>query len=563
VGLVAETVNPETLESEFETALDRTLAGGGDPLEAVEEVRDEFMLAWDDDGGGGLAAALEYEIPADGNYRLVVAGALSTLGGQTFGNSQLLIGLDAPQVLSGEAEPTADTIAVLDVEATPPGVGVQELTGTLTPEKTSTLVTLHDFRPGDTLYAYVEANSDKLRPTLVLKNFAQKPIRSANLDGKDTRGKLQYTFPREGRNYQLEIAACCEEEQVTIGDYRLLVGVNTPEVLTGIAAVEGRAVVREPIEVKIGVRMEQIVEMDQQAEFFTAVASLQLEWTDPALAFNPETCHCDFLTFSGNDFNQYVAETKARWPEFTIQNQQGNRWTQNRDVVLFADGRAIYFERFTTNFQVDFDFRQFPFDDEEFVIRVDSLFPDEFYVYDELAEFSQISSGHGEDEFILEEFETSLTREPASNGSGASRFTFTVSGPRHLGYYIFRIFVPILLIIVVSWITFFLKDYGRRIEIASANLLLFIALSFSLADNYPRLGYLTFLDAIMAIMFVVNALVVVYNVWLKRLEMNEKADLAERIDNVLDWAYPLIYIVAFGMVILLYFGVSPNITPPA
>jgi hypothetical protein len=120
VGLVAETVNPETLESEFETALDRTLAGGGDPLEAVEEVRDEFMLAWDDDGGGGLAAALEYEIPADGNYRLVVAGALSTLGGQTFGNSQLLIGLDAPQVLSGEAEPTADTIAVLDVEATPP-----------------------------------------------------------------------------------------------------------------------------------------------------------------------------------------------------------------------------------------------------------------------------------------------------------------------------------------------------------------------------------------------------------------------------------------------------------
>jgi hypothetical protein len=486
VGVVDETVNPETLEAEFETALDRTLAEGIDPLEAVETVRDEFMLAWDDDGGGGLSAALEYEIPADGDYRLVVAGALSILGGQTFGDSQLLIGLDAPQVLRGEAEPTNDTIAVRDVEATPAGVAVQELTGSLTPEKTSSIITLHDFRPGDTLYAYVEANSDKLRPTMILRNFAQKPIRSANLDGQDTRGKLQYTFPGEARNYQLEIIGCCEADQRTTGDYRLLVGVNQPEVLTGIAAVEGRAVVREPIEVKIGLKLEQIVEMDQQAEFFTAVASLQLEWTDPALAFNPESCHCNFLTFSGNEFNQYVAEAKARWPDFTIQNQQGNRWTQNRDVVLFADGRTIYFERFTTNFQVDFDFRKFPFDSEEFVVRVDSLFPEEFYVYGELAEFSQISSGHGEDEFILEEFETSLSREQANDGTASSRFTFTVSGPRHLSYYIFRIFVPILLIIIVSWITFFLRDYGRRIEIAGANLLLFIALSFSLADNYPR-----------------------------------------------------------------------------
>jgi cytosine/uracil/thiamine/allantoin permease len=45
--------------------------------------------------------------------------------------------------------------------------------------------------------------------------------------------------------------------------------------------------------------------------------------------------------------------------------------------------------------------------------------------------------------------------------------------------------------------------------------------------------------------------------------MNEKADLAERIDNILDWAYPLIYVVAFGVVIWLYFGVPTDIAPPA
>ena len=85
-------------------------------------------------------------------------------------------------------------------------------------------------------------------------------------------------------------------------------------------------------------------------------------------------------------------------------------------------------------------------------------------------------------------------------------------------YYVFRIFIPILLIIRISYITFFLKDFTRRIEVATGNVLLFIAFSWSLAEDYPRMGYLTFVDVIMAITFMVNALVVIYNVYLKWLE---------------------------------------------
>ena len=43
----------------------------------------------------------------------------------------------------------------------------------------------------------------------------------------------------------------------------------------------------------------------------------------------------------------------------------------------------------------------------------------------------------------------------------------------------------------------------------------------------------------MLVMFVTNALVVVYNVWLKRMEMNGQAVLADRVDSVLDWVYPI------------------------
>jgi hypothetical protein len=544
--------HPDVLEADFEAALDAAILGGEDPLETIDQVRDQHALAWDDDSGGGLSAALEYEIPQDGDYRLVTGGAISVGGMPTAGDYRMLVGLDAPEVLEGEAFPTGDTIAILNADATPPGIGVQELTGNLSQEKQSTFLELHDFKEGDTLYVYLEATSGDLAPTLVLANFANKPLRTNNFDGKRSQASLEYTFPTDSRNYLLEIGSCCESSNLTYGDYRLLLGVNAPEVLTGQALTEGRLVAREPIDVGIGLVLEQIIEVNQQSEFFTTVANLQMEWTDPALAFNPEDCNCDFKVYSEEKFQDFLSTINSKWPDFTFRNQQGNRWTQNRNVVLFHDGKAVYTERFTTDFQVDFDFRQFPFDTQEFLIHIDSIFPEEFYRYFNLEQVSSVSTDTGEDEFILQDLSVDISNTSTSNGI-VSSYIFSFEAPRHLSYYIFQIFVPILLIVLISWVTFFLKNYTHRIEVASANLLLFIAFSFSLADNYPRLGYLTFMDAVMAIMFIINALVIIYNVWLRRLEMNDKVEMVERIDDVFDWVYPLIYVVLMIGLVIWFF----------
>jgi hypothetical protein len=544
--------HPDVLEANFEGGLESAMLAGEDPLEAIDQVRDMHALAWDDDSGGGLSAALEFDIPEDGDYRLIISGALSVNSRPTAGDYRMLVGLDAPEVLEGEAFPTGDTIAILDVEATPPNIGVQEFSGSLGSEKPATFLELYDFKGGDTLYVFIESTSGDLAPTLELANFANKPLRSSNLDGKLSQASLDYTFPTDSRNYVLKIGSCCEETSFTEGDYRLLLGVNAPEVLSGGASTEGREIARPPLDVGIGLELEQIIEVNQQSEFFTAVANLQMEWIDTTLAFNPEDCNCDFKVYSEEKFQDFLSTTNSKWPDFTFRNQQGNRWTQNRNVILFHDGKAIYSERFTTDFQVDFDFRQFPFDTQEFLIRIDSIFPEEFFVYSNLEHISSVSSDTGEDEFILEDLSVDISKTSTSNGI-VSSYIFSFEAPRHLSYYIFRIFVPILLIVMISWVIFFLKNYTHRIEVASANLLLFIAFSFSLAENYPRLGYLTFLDAVMAIMFIINALVIVYNVWLRRLEMNDKVDMLERVDDVLDWVYPLIYIVLLIALVIWFF----------
>jgi hypothetical protein len=180
------------------------------------------------------------------------------------------------------------------------------------------------------------------------------------------------------------------------------------------------------------------------------------------------------------------------------------------------------------------------------------LFPENQYVFVPLENFSEIDPLNGEDEFILTTFDTQVSSETSSRLVPTSRFTFHFSAPRHLSYYIFRLFVPILLIITVSYVTFFLKDYTRRIEIATGNLLLFIAFSFSLGENYPRMGYLTFMDAVMAITFIINTIVVVMNVYFKWLEQKGEREKADRLETPMNYIYPLAYLISFGATALIF-----------
>ena len=178
---------------------------------------------------------------------------------------------------------------------------------------------------------------------------------------------------------------------------------------------------------------------------------------------------------------------------------------QSRAAAIWPDGRARYGESFTLTYQADFDFRKFPFDTQLFPIYLDLLLPADTYTVSDLPGFSGINPEHGEDEFIITDFTTtSETVTGRVTDLPVSRYSFTFEAPRHQDYYVLQVFVPILLIILISWFTFFLGDYGRRIEASAANTLLFIAFSFSLSDNYPRLGYITFLDAVMAVSFAFN-----------------------------------------------------------
>jgi hypothetical protein len=521
------------------------------PLLDLPALRDKFALAWDDDSGPGYSAALKFTIPADGDYFLLASSSLSAAGRQTSGSYRLLVGLDAPDVLVGTATPTGAVIAVQDQTALQSQL-IQEFSGSLSQNKPSISLRLGDLKPGDTLYVNLQTTSGDLKPILVLRDYGNKPVRASNLNGQASTTSFQQEFPEGGSGYVLDIQAAAPNGQLTSGDFKLLAGVNAPDVLQGQGQPNSESLLKLAIPVKVGFKLQQIVNLDQPNEIMNAGGTLKLEWTDPALAFDPSKCNCSSREYTDNDFNKFLSDVNGKWPAFTFFNQQANRWTQNRLIEIESTGHVTYLERFTTNFQLDFDWTAFPFDRQDFYIKTDMLYPEENYVFVPMDNFSEIDPNNGEDEFILTGFDTNVSSEISSRLVPTSRFTFHFSAPRHLEYYIFRIFVPILLIITVSYITFFLKDYSRRIEIATGNLLLFIAFSFSLGDNYPRMGYLTFMDAIMAITFVINTIVVVLNVYFRVLEQKGQREKADRLEAPFNYIYPIAYLVSFGAAALIF-----------
>ena len=432
----------------------------------------------------------------------------------------MLIGLDAAQALGPDTQSTGAPVAERIPFAAGMPVSVEETTGTLTAASPIAKLPLVLMSPGETLTAYVEATSGNLKPVLTLRNYGGKPLEAANQGGADTSAGITYSVTAEAEHYWLEVqAAPLPDGTKTEGGYRVLAGLNAPDVLTGKAQPQGGKVFDAPIDVQTGLKILRISEVDSPNEKYTVLASMRMDWKDADLAFSPDTCNCSVKVYSDKDIDKLISEAKSRWPAFTFFNQLGNRWIQSRTAAVWPDGSARYIESFNTTFQADFDFRQFPFDTQTFPIYLDLVYPTSAYRMVDLTGYSEVDPAHGEDEFIISDFTaTPSTTQPSGVESPTSRMTFSFSAPRHLNYYVLHVFLPIILIILISWFTFFLRDYSRRIEAAAGNILLFIAFSFSLAGDFPRLGYVTFVGALMSVTLAVNVLVLLYNVLMKRLE---------------------------------------------
>lgn len=328
------------------------------------------------------------------------------------------------------------------------------------------------------------------------------------------------------------------------------------DTIAGLVGSIEREAPDEPIPIGIGVKIMQIVDVDQQAENFTVVARIRGVWSDPTLGFDPEEVGADIRSMTVPDFAHFVRENALIAPLGIVENVQGRTYVKSSSVAWNADGDAFFAGEYVLKLQApDFDFRQHPFDHQEFYVRVLLQAPSKFFQIVPLEEFSGLDPVLGEEEWIIRKVWTEVDEADSVAGWPASRFSLGMSADRHLTYYWMRIFLPLLLLSLVSWANLFLEEYRRRIDIAGGNLLAFIAFSFAISGDLPRLGYVTFLDALLMSMFIVTAASVAYNVMLRRLSITERDAKARAIDwHVTYWGYPLISVSLVLLLVWAFFG---------
>lgn len=554
LGILKE---PEDLHNLRDEAMRFSKEPGLNILEAANQFADKHFLTWDDDSGDGYNAALKYQVPADGTYFLFAGSMFTNKSVYTFdpqftsGSFHLTIGLNTPLPELRELSVDRSQIAVIDSTYIKPRPHIQLLDQRLSAQNNFTFLPLRKLKPGDRLSARLEGKDGQPLPELYLGDLAGKPLVFGTTDGSS----ISLDYENKGANTEL-ILYINGSPLMPIPEeynYRLILGINAPSGLHDVVEQRGQPVVKNSSDVNIGLSIDQIVNVDQQNETFSVVASLQLSWLEPDLAFSPDSCNCSVKKMKLDDLISLANKDRIILPGYTIFNQQGNRWSQNQIVFLESSGRITYQERFTTTLQApDFDFQNYPFDRQLFKVRVDLNVPTEIFAFKEIDNPAEpLGEELGEEEWTVIKHYSTIEEIPFDDNLKKSRFTRTLEVRRHLNFYVFRIFMPLFLIISISWVIFFLKDYGRQLEVASGNLLVFVAFNFAISNDLPRLGYLTLLDRIIITSFCCAAVVVLISVYQKRLQASGRMELADRIDNLVLIFYPLIYITMIGLEIVV------------
>ncbi len=133
-----------------------------------------------------------------------------------------------------------------------------------------------------------------------------------------------------------------------------------------------------------------------------------------------------------------------------------------------------------------------------------------------------------------------------------SRIVFSANIKRETGYYLFKLSLPLLLIVMLLWSVFWMRkeSLGGRMRISSTAFLTIVAYQFAVSGSLPKVAYLTMMDKLMVVSFVLIALTAFENM-VAVLMIDKDPEGARKLDEVSRWVFPLAYLASIATVALI------------
>ncbi len=241
-----------------------------------------------------------------------------------------------------------------------------------------------------------------------------------------------------------------------------------------------------PFPVTVLVYMLDIDDIDSSKQTFTANVFLRLNWTDPRLAHEGE--------------GPVILGMEEIWhPHLQILNQQKLWKTFPEHFEVHPDGGVHYRQRYWGDFSQPMDLRDYPADDQVLTVHLAAAgySPDKVELVASTEAKHAISADLSVTDFEITGSEVVVEPfSPMDSGPGIASIRSSYFASRKVGYFVVKVIIPLILIVMMSWSVFWIDpvEGGTQIGVATTTMLTLIAFRFAIDASLPKISYLTRLD---------------------------------------------------------------------
>ena len=286
-----------------------------------------------------------------------------------------------------------------------------------------------------------------------------------------------------------------------------------------------------PTEVKAIVYVLDVDDVIDADQSFKSNIFLSATWKDERLIVD-------------NQATKYNLD-KIWHPNLQILNRQKTATTLPQVAEVDENGTVIYRQRVVGNFSQPLNLRRFPLDKQKLsfqIVSVGSRNNSVKIIQGESGMAKKFSLPNWKPlswEYEIRKFKF-LPNVPEIEG-----LEFTIIIKRYVNYYIFKFVVPLLLIVLMSWIVFWIdpKDYTTQISVSITSMLTLITYQFLVGNSLPQVNYLTLLDKLMVFstgMVFITLIEVIISSYLFK---QEKLDQARTLDRYCRYVFPSVFII--------------------
>ncbi len=307
----------------------------------------------------------------------------------------------------------------------------------------------------------------------------------------------------------------------------------------------------KPIDVVIGLHVMNIASIDEVSEQFRLDAYLFERWIDKRLAYTPE---------GPDDQLRNYAMGQIWVPQLEMINAVAPRSRGEVSIMVSPDGTVRYAERFLASLSSKFELRRFPFDQQRLIVIIHPFLVDgprmkfrrddtSTWTASEFKAFSSLAQWH------LTALHSELLIAPTYSGLTVPEARFEIDVQRRSSFYLWKVFLPLLLRVFLSWAVFWIEesDLSNQIQVAVTTILTVIAFAFAISATMPRLPYLTYIDAFFLECYIYVFLAVVELMTVHVTHRSEaRRDIGLRIRRYSRWVIPASFAVT-NVVIAAHF----------